>query len=188
MYLFFEHKGHTETDLDLSLNGVTIPRKRQTKFLGVWVNDQLNWKHHMQVLITQISSRMGLVRRGKNLVSSHAKKVLYFGEIHSLITYGMSVWGTQIPKSDLKRIQTVQNNCLRCIEPKMGLIEVHRKHKILKVEDLIKLEQYKLGYKACNNLFPQKLISCLFTDSKDRTLRKTHTHITQDAKRFQMYL
>ena len=179
MYLFFEHKGHTETDLDLSLNGVTIPRKRQTKFLGVWVDDQLNWKHHMQVLITQKSSWMGLVRRGKNLLSSHAKKVLYFGQIHSLITYGMSVWGTQIPKSDLKRIQTVQNNCLRCIEPKMGLIEVHRKHKILKVEDLIKLEQYKLGYKACNNLLPQKLISCLFTDSKDRTLRKTHTYNTR---------
>ena len=52
VYLFFEHKGHMNTDLDLTLNGITIPRKRHTKFLGVWVDDQLNWKHHMQNLIT----------------------------------------------------------------------------------------------------------------------------------------
>ena len=154
VYLFFEHKSHTNTSLDLTLNGVTIPRKRQTKFLGVWVDDQLNWKHHMQNLTTQLSSWMGLVKRGKNLLSSHAKKVLYFGQVHSLITYGMSIWGTLASKSNLKHIQTVQNNCLRCIEPKMCLIDIHKKHKILRVKDLIKLEQYKLGYKACNNLLP----------------------------------
>ena len=179
VYLFFEHKGHTKMDLDLTLNGVTILRKRQTKFLGVWVDDQLNWKHHMQNLITRISSQMGLVKRGKNLPSSHAKKILYFGQIQSLITYGMSIWGTLASKTDLKRIQTVQNNCLRCIEPKMCLIDSHKKHKILRVEDLIKLEQYKLGYKAYNNLLPRKLLTCLFTDSKDRTLRKTHKYNTR---------
>ena len=154
VYLFFEHKGHTKTDMDLTLNGVTILRKRQTKFLGVWVDDQLNWKHHMQNLITQISSQIGLVKRGKNLLSFHVKKVLYFGQVHSLITYGMSIWGTLASKTDLKHRQTVQNNCLRCIEPKMCLTDIHKKYKILRVKDLIKLEQYKLGYKACNKLLP----------------------------------
>ena len=52
VYLFFEHKCHTNIDLDLTLNAVTIPRKRHTKFLGVWVDDQLNWKHHIQILTT----------------------------------------------------------------------------------------------------------------------------------------
>ena len=52
VYLFFEHKSHTNTDLDLTLNGITIPRKRHTKFLGVWVDDQLNWKTHMLKLTT----------------------------------------------------------------------------------------------------------------------------------------
>ena len=52
VYLFFEHKCHTNIDLDLTLNGITIPKKRHTKFLGVWVDDQLNWKHHMQKLTT----------------------------------------------------------------------------------------------------------------------------------------
>ena len=122
---------------------------------------------------------MGLIKRGKNLLSSHAKKVLYFGQVHSLITYGMSIWGTLVSKSNLKRIQTIQNNCLRCIEPKMCLTDIHKKHKILRVKDSIKLEQYKLGHKACNNLLPQRLLTCLFTDSNDRTLRKTHKYKTR---------
>ena len=122
---------------------------------------------------------MGLIKRGKNLLSSHAKKVLYFGQVHSLITYGRSIWGTLASKSNLKRIQTVQNNCLRCIKPKMCLADIHKKHTILRVEDSIKLEQFKLGYKACNNLLPIRLLTCLFTDSKDRTLRKTHKYNTR---------
>ena len=117
VYLFFEHKSHMNTDLDLTFNDITILRKRHTKFLGVWVDDQLNWKTHMLKLTTRHSSRMGLIRRGKNLLSSHAKKVLYFGQVHSLITYGMNIWGTLASKSNLKCIQTIQNNCLRCIEP-----------------------------------------------------------------------
>ena len=80
VYLFFEHKGHTKTDLDLTLNGVTIPRKRQTKFLGVWLDDQLNWKHHMQNLITRLSSRMGLVKRQElAVISSEKGSVLWSG-------------------------------------------------------------------------------------------------------------
>ena len=52
VYLFFEHKSRTNIDLNLTLNGVTIPRLRHTKFLGAWIDDQLNWKHHMHTLIT----------------------------------------------------------------------------------------------------------------------------------------
>ena len=69
VYLFSKHKSHTNVDLDLVLNGVTIPRKRHTKFLGVWMDDQLNWKYHSQKLITRLNSWMSLLKRGKNLLS-----------------------------------------------------------------------------------------------------------------------
>ena len=133
----------------------------------------------MHNLITQLNSRMGLLQRGKNLLSSHAKKVLYFGQIHSLITYGRSIWGTLASKSILKHLQKVQNNCLRCIEPRMHIPEILKKHKILKVEDLIKLEQCKLGYKVCNNLLPARLLTWLFTESKDMSLKKSHIYNTR---------
>ena len=61
----------------------------------------------------------------------------------------------------------------------MSLTDIHKKNKILKVEDSVKLEQFKLGYKACNNLLLKRLLNCLFTDSKDRTLKKTHKYNTR---------
>ena len=90
----------------------------------------------------------------------------------------MSIWGTLASKSTLKRIQTIQNTCLSGIEPKLWPEESNKKHKILRVEDLIKLEQYKLGYKACNKLLPTRLLTWLFTDSKDRSLLHSNSVVT----------
>ena len=112
VYLYFEKSTRTKTDLDLTLNGVTIPRVNCTKFLGVWVDDQLNWKQHVAKLITRLSSRTGLLLR-----CSHAKKIMYYGQIHSLITYGLSIWGTLVRAPMLNHLQKIQNKCLLCIEP-----------------------------------------------------------------------
>ena len=61
VYLYFEKSSKTNTDLDLTLNGVTIPRVNCTKFLCVWVDDQLNWKQHITKLVTKLSSRTCLL-------------------------------------------------------------------------------------------------------------------------------
>ena len=65
------------------------------------------------------------------------------------------------------------------MEPRLNLSESHKKHKILKIKDQIKLEQYKLGYKACNNLLPARLVNCLFMDSRERSLKKSHRYNTR---------
>ena len=85
VYLYFEKSSKTNTDLDLTLNGVTIPRVNCTKFLDIWVDDQLNWKQHITKLVTKLSSRTCLLHRGRYLLSSHAKKIMYYGQIYYLI-------------------------------------------------------------------------------------------------------
>ena len=179
VYLYFEKNARSDTDLDLSLNGVTIPRMKCTKFLGVWVDDQLNWKQHVAKLITRLNSRTGLLYRGKFLLSPHAKKILYYGQVHSLITYRLSIWGALARASMLNRIQKIQNNCLQCIEPRLSTKECSKKHKILSIKDLIKLEQSKLGFKVCKGLLPNKLQNCLTTDSRNNSLIKTHMYNTR---------
>ena len=64
------------TDLDLMLNGVTIPQLHHTKFLGVWIDDRLTWKEHVDKLLMRLNSRIGLLLCGKNMLSEHTKKLL----------------------------------------------------------------------------------------------------------------
>ena len=169
-YLLFEKEFSKNTDLDLSLNGVTIPRLRHTKFLGLWVDDELTWKEHAERLLMRLNSRLGLLLCGKNMLSQHAKKLLYFGQMHSLIVYGLSIWGTLVSQSYLNEIQQIQDKCLRAIAPKLSASECRKKHCILKIRDQVDLEQAKLGYKACKALLPTKFSNNILTDSAEISL------------------
>ena len=63
--------------------------------------------------------------------------------------------------------------------PKLNTELCFTKSKILRVKSLIKLEEYKLGYKMCHNLLPRPLHDCLLTDHCDRTTEKRHSYNTR---------
>ena len=98
-----------EHKLKIVLNLIEIPILESTKFLGTWVDQNLNWKIHVDKLALQINSRNGLLKRGKRTLGQHALKVLYYAQIHSIIQYGIVIWGNMINKSQLKKLQKLQN-------------------------------------------------------------------------------
>ena len=55
----------------------------------------------------------------------------------------------------------------------------YKKEKILRLEDLILLENTKLSYKLQHSLLPQKLYGMLLSDSKKQTLVKNHQYDTR---------
>ena len=116
------------------------------------------------------------------MLSQHAKKLLYFRQMHSLIVYGLSIWGMLVNKSYLTKIQQIQDKCLRAIAPKLSVSECRKKHCILKIRDQVNLEQAKLGFKACKGLLPMKFASNILTESAEVTLLKTHRYDTRNKK------
>ena len=56
----------------------------------------------------------------------------------------------------------MQNNCVKLLDVSKCLDETYRKHKILKFDELVNLEQNKLGYKMNNNLLPLNLARVLW--------------------------
>ena len=67
----------------------------------------------------------------------------------------------------------MQNNCVKLLDLSKHLDEIYRKHKILKLDELVNLEQKKLGYKLNNDLLPLNLAKVLLTDHIGKTLKKT---------------
>ena len=51
---------------------------------------------------------------------------------------------------------------------------------MLRLQDLIQLENRKLGYQLDKNLLPLSLHKLLWTDSRNKTLQKTHHYNTRD--------
>ena len=72
VYMLFE-KDSNKTDLELILNNILIPRVNYTKFLGLWIDDRLTWHVHVEKLLSKLRSQLGMLYKGKNLLTSHSK-------------------------------------------------------------------------------------------------------------------
>ena len=62
----------------LKLGDSLINRVSTTKFLGVWLDDQLNWKTHLNKLLSKLKCGLGMLQRSKELLSYKAKKLLAY--------------------------------------------------------------------------------------------------------------
>ena len=179
VYMLFRCKNTHEVDFELKLNGETIPRVSSTKFLGTWIDDQLSWREHLSKLYTKLNVKLGLLYRSKNLLTSHSKRLLYYAQFHSILSYAMIVWGPMLDACNLNKLQKLQNKAVSTLYTKLNIDAGFKKSKILRVRSLIKLEEYKLGYKMCHNLLPKPLRECLLTDHYDKTTKKTHGYNTR---------
>ena len=122
--------------------------------MGVWVDELLDWKAHVSDRTLKIKCNKNMLQQSKNVLDSHSKKLIYFGHIHSHLTYGLVNWGSLITNRDLDKLQKLQNQCVRLIDPKSNINQIYKKNQILKIKDLIKLELSKFGYKYLHNILP----------------------------------
>ena len=57
-----------EEKLDITIDGVTIPQVSHTKFLGVHIDEDLTWNHHISQLYSKILANQHLLRISKNIL------------------------------------------------------------------------------------------------------------------------
>ena len=109
MYFSKKRQPSPKKPIRLELNRQKIPLVDHTKFLGLWIDNQLNWKTHISKIETTLKTKLCMLQRGKNLLTTHAKKILYFAQIQSHLQYGLSIWGNMSPRYQLRRLQKLQN-------------------------------------------------------------------------------
>ena len=140
VFLMFNRKGQRSIN-QLKLGDSLINCVSSTKFLGTWVDDQLNWKTHMSRLLSKLKCGLGMLQRSSDLLSRKAKKLLYYGQVHSHLCYGLGVWGPMLSSGQIKELCTLQRKCVRLIDRKVPISEAFKRLQVLRVMDLIELEQ-----------------------------------------------
>ena len=178
VFLMFNRKGQGNIN-QLKLGDSLINRVSTTKFLGVWLDDQLNWKTHLNKLLSKLKCGLGMLQCSKELLSYKAKKLLYYGQVHSHLCYGLGVWGPMLSSGQITQLCTIQRKCVRMIDSSVPTSEAFKKLQILTVSDMINLEQGKLGYKLCNGLLPSVLTHLMMHDFNNCTIVKNHSYKTR---------
>ena len=110
------------------------------------------------------------------------KKLVYYAHIASHIQYGMLLWGNNASKEQLNRLQKLQTKCLELIQDKKSNTNLNKTLGILTIEDMVKLENMKFGYKLVHWMLPQKIIEICCKDSKQESLTKIHNYSTRNKR------
>ena len=166
----------------LSFSNHIIERVHCVRYLGLLIDDQLNWTDHINYLIGRVSSVMGILYRYKNVLPWNCKKNIYFALVHSIIIYGIEVYANTCKKY-LKPLITKCNSLLRILQDKprrTHVYDLYSTYNTLPIEQLFELYTLKFVHRClydCNNM-PQ-LISEWFKRGSN-----THTHNTRNKNNF----
>ena len=87
--LIFNDNVCKKVNMSLTLSGKSIPIEKETKFLGVWLDKDLKWERQITEITNRVKLRQGLLKRGVNFLTKHAKKVLFFAQIQCVLSYGI---------------------------------------------------------------------------------------------------
>ena len=84
-----------------------------------------------------------------------------------------------INQTQRTRLQKIQNQCVRLLEKGQDNLEVRKKYKILSINELTNLENYKLWYKEQHCDLPENLLKQMRINHLQRIIRKRHKYSTR---------
>ena len=82
-----QYKKYFIHDKQIPYKDKHIAQNSSTKFLGLIINVTLSLKNHIDYLKAKKFSARFAIRTVKSLLSMDALKMLYFSDIHSVMTY-----------------------------------------------------------------------------------------------------
>jgi hypothetical protein len=84
------------------------------KFLGIFIDPQLNFKYHIGTIISKVSKSLFILRSAKNILTFNALKSVYNALIHPHLIYGIQLWSCG-NNALINKLYLCQKNALRII-------------------------------------------------------------------------
>ena len=89
-----------------------LEMKEYVKYLGVYIEADLSWKHHIEHISGKISKRVGVIAKLRHFVSVQTVLSIFQSLISPDLTYGICAWG-QGAKVHTNKLLIPQKRTLR---------------------------------------------------------------------------
>ena len=183
-FMLFTPKSFSQNMDDLLINGNRISEVNETKFLGVIIDNKLNWSPHIMHISKKIAKGIGIILKARKVVDNEKLFSLYSTFIYPYLNYCIHVWGKTYDKH-LHHLIVLQNKAIRIINgipPRTNVDNLYVIHNILSVK---RLYSYNVGlfmYKYSNQLLPD-VFNDLFSKLAD-----VHEYNTRNASTQHVYV
>ena len=171
--------------IDLYLNGTKIMRcgyglqEESVKFLGLHIDENLDWSVHIRNVIKKISKGKYLLWRHKKL-GIKTKLLLYECFIRCHLLYCLTVWGGASLAKLNPLISALKKSWRNIGKFKQHTIVRQKEHRILKFEDELKIQEAKIIWRWEKLKLPTSLMPII--DEKIDNLRGRRFFIPRGAK------
>ena len=168
------------------LNNITLKSGKNTiinkvthcKYLGMIIDDKLNWNQHISNLSIKLAKIVGILYKIRYYVNKTSLVLILHSLLISSIKYGIMCYG-RANQTNLKPIKVLFNRALRCINflkrRDKRTSQIYFDHGLLNFDDMFKLELGKFCYKFNNNLLPKSFDSFL------TYIPSIHSHNTRNS-------
>ena len=82
-----------QSDFQIKLDGKTLERCSEYKYLGVFIDEKLNWKRHIQYLCDKLSKVCGYFAKLRYCAGLKTIKMIYNALVFSHLKHCNIVWG-----------------------------------------------------------------------------------------------
>ena len=161
-----------------------MERKSYVKYLGVLIDENLSWKHHILHIASKISTSIGIIARLRHFVPLNTLQHIYRSLIQPYLLYGITAWG-RADKIHRNKILCLQKRVLRLMffgDYKAHAVPFFISSSLLPLDLLYFKSVAVLMYDVSNNTSPPQ-ISNLFNYQHN-----IHSHNTRSSTRGNFFL
>jgi len=141
-FTVFGPKKIRETKIQLNVHNAEIKNVKSCKYLGVLIDEDLSWTHHIEYVYDKIVKFIGIFYKLRDKVPSHCLRDIYFSFVYPHILYGIELYGCAY-QSHLDKLVKLNNKLLRILQFKnkrCHVTDLYSAYNTLDVPSVYKLQ------------------------------------------------
>ena len=112
--MIFTTKRKVEPSVALNIEGHSIDEVDNTKSLGIYLDDKINWEKHITYVSGKVARGIGLIIKARKILTSDALLTLYYYFIFPYLSYCNHIWGCNY-QPNLKQLVVQQKRIILVI-------------------------------------------------------------------------
>ena len=141
LVIFKHQRKKLDGQMKIKLSCKRIYPSKSVKYLGIKIDENLNWKQHIHDITVKLNTANALLFTIRNYVNKYILRTIYFAIPDSHINYFNLIWGQNL--HTLSRIIILQNKAFRIMNFQSRVSHsnpLFKSNHILKLEDKILTE------------------------------------------------
>ena len=136
--------------ISLNIDGQDIAEVTSSKFVGVIIDDKLNWRDHVSFVCRKVARGLGVIIKARKVLQKGSLINLYYSFIYPYLIYCNQIWGSAC-KTQIELLFISQKKALRIItgvHPRSPSEPLFRQLEFLNCDNIFKYLVGRLMYRV----------------------------------------